>query len=52
MTFTVTMKFVDTTMRIQVEAPDCDAAQEAVLDSFDRARIVHGEIVSIVGSQQ
>ncbi|MCT9071214.1 hypothetical protein N6G06_07535 [Cupriavidus gilardii] len=52
MTFTVTMKFVDTSMRLQVDAPNAEAAQEAVLDSFDRAGIVHGEIVSIVGSQQ
>lgn len=51
MTFTVTMKFGDdTAMRIQVDAPNADAAQEAVIDSCERAGIVHGEIVSVVGA--
>lgn len=51
MTFTVTMKFTDcTAMRIVVDAPNVDAAQEAVIESCERAGIVHGEIVSIVGA--
>lgn len=51
MTFTVTTKFNDdTAMRIVVDAPNADAAQEAVIESMERAGIVHGEIVSIVGA--
>jgi hypothetical protein len=50
MTFTVTMKFDDTQMRIVVDAPNAEAAQEAAYESMERAGILHGEIVSIVAA--